>query len=137
MYYQLKYATPFNNLKYKSLTSQLGGKFHQPIDLMDTDLDVDKLTNTCNTAISDTATEVLEKCQSKKKPWMTDAILALCDERRKLKNHTQLPSIVNATPSLLMVLHLRYSEIIIKYLVRKHRLLCTQLGPNSSILSHL
>ena len=27
--------------------------------------------------------------------------------------------------------------IIIKYCVRKRRLLCTQLGPNSSILSHL
>ena len=58
---------------------------HTCTDLTDTDVDVDKLTNTFNTVISDTATEVLGKCQSQNKPWMTDDILALCDERRKLK----------------------------------------------------
>ena len=45
----------------------LGGKFRQLIDLTDTDVDVDELTNTFNTAITDTAitdtaTEVIGKC---------------------------------------------------------------------------
>ena len=58
----------------------LGGKLHQLIYLTDTDVYVEKLTNTFNTA-----TEVLGNCQSNKNQWMTDAILALCDERCKLK----------------------------------------------------
>ena len=63
----------------------LRGKFPQLIDLTDTDVDVVKLTSSFNTTRSDTTEEVLGKCQSKKKPWMTDDILALCDRRRKLK----------------------------------------------------
>ena len=44
-----------------------------------------QIDTTFNTAIRDTATEVLAKYQSKKKQWMTDDILAQCNERRKLK----------------------------------------------------
>ena len=69
----------------QQINTVLGGKFHQLMDLTDTYLDVDKLTNTFNTEISDTATEVLGKCQSKKKPLITDDKVALCDERRKRK----------------------------------------------------
>ena len=65
----------------------IGGKFHQLVDLNDTDVDVDKLTDTFNTVMSDTAAEVLGKGCSKKQSWITDEILALCDERRKLKKH--------------------------------------------------
>ena len=71
----------------QQLNAVLGEKFHQLIDLTDTDVDVEKLTNTFNTSISDTAIEVLGKCQSKKKPLMTDYILVLYDEHRKLKKH--------------------------------------------------
>ena len=63
----------------------IGGKFHQLVDLNDTD--VDKLTDTFNTVMSDTAAEVLGKGCSKKQSWITDEILALCDERRKLRKH--------------------------------------------------
>ena len=66
----------------------LGGKFL-------TDTDVDKLTNTFNRAISDTATEVLRKCQSKKMPWMTDYILALCEECLKLKKQLKESHIIS------------------------------------------
>ena len=62
----------------------LGGKFHQMIDLTDTDVDVDKLTNSFNTAIGDTVTEVLGKCQRKTKLGMTDDILALRDEQMNI-----------------------------------------------------
>ena len=65
----------------------IGGKFHQLVDLNDTDVDVDKLTDTFNTVMSDTAAEVLGKGCSKKQSWITDEILALCDERRKLRKH--------------------------------------------------
>ena len=48
---------------------------------------MDKLTDTFNTVMSDTAAEVLGKSCSKKQSWITDEILALCDERRKLRKH--------------------------------------------------
>ena len=72
----------------QQINAVLGGKFNLLIDL--TDMDAGKLTNTfstaiSSTAISNTATKVLGKCQSKNKPWITNDIIALCDERRKLK----------------------------------------------------
>ena len=48
------------NIYYYSRSSDT---IHQLMDITDTD--VDKLTNTFNTVMSDTAADVLEKCQAK------------------------------------------------------------------------
>ena len=49
-------------------------------------MDMDMLTDTFNTAVTDTANEILGKYRPVKKPWVTTHILDLCAERRKLKN---------------------------------------------------
>ena len=49
-------------------------------------MDKDMLTDTFNTAVTDTANEILGKYRTVKKPWVTTNILDLCAERRQLKN---------------------------------------------------
>ena len=48
--------------------------------------DIDSITESFNAAVEETATEVLGKLRKKNKPWITDEILDLCDERRELKS---------------------------------------------------
>ena len=38
-----------------------------------------------NTAVTETASEILGKHRQKKKPWVTAEILDLCDKRRELR----------------------------------------------------
>ena len=40
---------------------------------------------TFNTAVTETASEILGKHRQKKKPWVTANILDLCDRRRELR----------------------------------------------------
>ena len=47
------------------------------------------LTHTFNTAVTDTANEILGKYRPVKKSWVTTDILDLCAKRRKLKNKTK------------------------------------------------
>ncbi|GFN82913.1 endonuclease-reverse transcriptase [Plakobranchus ocellatus] len=46
---------------------------------------MDTLIDTFNTAVTETANEILRKHQPTKKPWVTADILAKCDKRRELK----------------------------------------------------
>lgn len=46
-----------------------------------------KTSHSFNKDITETATKVLSKHRPKKKPWVTDDILDLCDERCKLKKN--------------------------------------------------
>ena len=66
----------------------IGGKFAPLTILKDTEEgeDLDTLTITFSTAITDTAMEILGKHRQKKKKWITDDILEICEERRELKN---------------------------------------------------
>ena len=43
------------------------------------------MITTYNTAVTDTAIEILEKICCRKKHWVTSNVLDLCDERRDLK----------------------------------------------------
>ena len=63
----------------------VGGEFATPNGLRDEDMDIDTLISTYNTAVADTATEILGKECRRKKPWITKDVLDLCDERRDLK----------------------------------------------------
>ena len=48
-------------------------------------MDMDMLTDTFNTAVTNTANEILGKYRPVKKPWVTTDILDLCAKRIKLK----------------------------------------------------
>uniref|UniRef100_UPI0025DCD21A hypothetical protein n=1 Tax=Thiolapillus sp. TaxID=2017437 RepID=UPI0025DCD21A len=49
------------------------------------DTDIDSMITTFNTAVTETASEILSKHRQKKKPWITAEILDLCDKRRELR----------------------------------------------------
>ena len=65
--------------------AMIGGKF-AALSILDSDMDMDMLTDTFNTAVTDTANEILGKYRPVKKPWVTTDILDLCAKGRKLKN---------------------------------------------------
>ena len=50
------------------------------------DTDIDSVITTFNTAVTETASEILGKHRQKKKPWITAEILDLCDKSRKGEN---------------------------------------------------
>ena len=64
--------------------AMIGGKF-AALSILDSDMDLDTLTDTFNAAVTDTANEILGKHRPVKKPWVTAEILDLCDKRRELK----------------------------------------------------
>ena len=63
----------------------IGGNFAPLINLRDDDIDIDSMNTTYNTAVTDTASEILGKECRRKKPWVNRDVLGLYDERRKLK----------------------------------------------------
>ena len=63
----------------------IGGKF-APLTIMDNeDTDLDSMITTFNTAVTETASEILGKHCQKKKPLVTAEILDLCDKWRELR----------------------------------------------------
>ena len=48
-------------------------------------MDIDNMITNYNTAVTDAASEILGKERRWKKPWVTKAVLDLCDEIRDLK----------------------------------------------------
>ena len=49
------------------------------------DADMNSMITTFNTAVTETASEILGKHRQKKKPWVTEEILDLCEKRRELR----------------------------------------------------
>ena len=47
--------------------------------------DMDSMISTFNTAVTETASEILGKHRQKKKNWITAEILDLCDKRREMR----------------------------------------------------
>ena len=66
--------------------ANMGGRFAPLLILAKEDIDLETFTDSFNKAITDTASEVLGKHRKKKKPWMTNDLLLLCDKRHELKN---------------------------------------------------
>ena len=60
----------------------IGGKFAPLTGLRDEDMDINIMITTYNTALTDASSEILEKERRRKKPWVTNDVLDLCDERR-------------------------------------------------------
>ena len=69
----------------EAFQAHIGGKFAPLLALNNEDTDVDSLTDTFSTSLTETAGELLGKHRTKKKPWVTNNILDLCDKRRALK----------------------------------------------------
>ena len=63
----------------------IGGRFAPPTIMSNDDTDIDSVITTVNTAVTETASEILGKHRRKKKPWITAEILHLCDKRRELR----------------------------------------------------
>ena len=70
----------------ESFQAMIGGRF-APLSIMSNeDTDIDSMITTFNTAVTETASEILCKHrQKKKKKWITAEILDLCDKRRELR----------------------------------------------------
>ena len=63
----------------------IGGRF-APLTIMNNeDTEVDSMITTFNTAVTQTASEILGKHRQRKKPWITAEIIDLCDKRRELR----------------------------------------------------
>ena len=62
-----------------------GGRFAPHIIMNNENTDIDSVITTFNTAVTETASEVLGKHRQKKKPWITAEILDMCDKRRELR----------------------------------------------------
>ena len=62
-----------------------GGKFALPTITNSEYADVDTAITTLNTAVTETASEILGKNRQKKKPWVTAETLELCDKRGELR----------------------------------------------------
>lgn len=69
----------------EAFQAMIGGKFAALTILDDENGDIDLLVDTLNTAITDTANEILGKHRTVKKPWVTSDVLDMCDKRRELK----------------------------------------------------
>ena len=69
----------------ETFQAMIGGKF-APLTIMNNeDIDMDSIITTFNTALTETASEILGKHRQKKKPWVTAEILDLCDKGRELR----------------------------------------------------
>ena len=57
----------------------------------DEDIDMDSMITNFNTAVTETASEILGKHRQRKKPWVTAKILHLCDRRKELRKKRSEP----------------------------------------------
>ena len=70
----------------------IGAKFAPLLTLENQNTEIDALINNFNTAVTETANNILGKHRPAKKFWVTDNILKLCDKHRELiekKNTTE------------------------------------------------
>ena len=63
----------------------IGWKFAPLTIMSNEDTDIDSMIITFNTAVTETASEILGKHHQKKKTWVTAEVLDLCDKRTELR----------------------------------------------------
>ena len=81
----------------------IGGRFAPVTTMSNEDTDIDSMITTFNTAVTETAGEILGNHRQNKKPWITAEILDLCDKRRTF-NHTHTHRITH----ILSISQLKY-----------------------------
>ena len=69
----------------ETFQAMMGGRFAPLTIMRDEDTDTDSMITTFNTAVTETASEILDKHRQKKKLWITAEILYLCDKRKELR----------------------------------------------------
>ena len=69
----------------ETFQAMISGRFAPLTIMSNEDIDIDSMVTTFNTAVTETASEILCKHRQKKKPWITAEILDLCDKRRELR----------------------------------------------------
>ena len=75
----------------ETFQAMIGEKF-APLTIMNNeDTKMNSMITTFNTAMTETASEILGKHRQKKKPWITAHILDLCDKRRELRKNRFKP----------------------------------------------
>ena len=65
----------------ETFQAMIGGRFAPLTVMSNDDTDIDSMITTFNSAVTETASEILGKHRQKKKPWITAEILDLCDKR--------------------------------------------------------
>ena len=68
----------------ESFQAMIGGRFAPLTIMSNEDTDIESMITTFNTAVTETASKILDKHRQKKKPWITAEIFDLCDKRREL-----------------------------------------------------
>ena len=80
----------------ESFRAMMGGRFAPLTIMSNEDTDIESMITTFNTAVTETASEILGKHRQKKKTWLTAEILDLCDRWRELrKNNLNLKDLRN------------------------------------------
>ena len=69
----------------ETLLAMIGGRFAPLTIMSNEDTDMDSMITTLNTAVTETASEILGKHRQKKKTWVTAENLDLWDKRRELR----------------------------------------------------
>ena len=69
----------------ETFQAMIGGRFAPLIVMSNEDTDIDFMITTFNTAVTETAGEILGEHHQKKKPWIIAEILDLCGKKRKLR----------------------------------------------------
>ena len=69
----------------ETFQAMIGGRFAPLTIMSNKDTDIDSTITTFNTAVIETASEILGKHHQKKKPWVIAENLYLCDRRRELR----------------------------------------------------
>ena len=64
----------------ETFQAMIGGRFAPLTIMSNDDTDINSMITTFNTAVTETASEILDKHRQKKKPWITAEILDLCDK---------------------------------------------------------
>ena len=71
----------------ETFQAMISGRFAPLTIMSNEDTDMDSMITTFNTAVTQTASEILGKHHQKTKPWVTAEILDLCDKRRELRKN--------------------------------------------------
>ena len=70
---------------FETLQTMIGGRFAPLAVMSNEDVDIDLMTTTFNTAVTETASEIFGKHCQTKITWVTAESFDLCDKRGKLK----------------------------------------------------
>ena len=77
----------------ETFQAMISGRFVPLTIMRNENIDIDSMITTFNTAVTETASEILGKHCRKKNPWVTAETLDLCDKRRELRKKRFEPQV--------------------------------------------